>query len=188
MQPTAFKRYTTDDIQEIKYVQNISGGQLRLPDLSEDRKPGNGVSLDVDEVLQLSTVVSEEAKLRSRDLRKGLEGSPASRSFDAIAPMLRPVEGFDDPNRRTTAIVGSTMAPTGSVTAPSGEFQIKILELQLKDTQYELKTTKNLGAKASLELTVVMLAQKIADMKKTTKTGLASNVLVVSDKKASEVL
>lgn len=182
MEATVRKTFTNEELSKVHFVQNISGGLLRIPDLLEGGKDDDtGISLDVDEVLDLASLVTDRQKIRMRILRRNLEGLSATRSFDAIKPTLRMVSSLNDPKRIQTAIVGSRIPLTGSVTAAPGTFQIKIMEQQLAELQYDLKTTKAPGAAATMKMTIENLKKEIEKAKTTIKQGLDSNIVVLEN-------
>jgi len=178
------KTYTVEELKKVEWVQNISGGLAYLGDLSEDGKEGKGVTLRPDEILELKTVVSEEAKLRSKSLKKGLEGFPGDMGFAPVAPCLRAISGPKDTNIIKTALKGSLIDKGSPKTREKNIFDVTLMEQNLKELRDELETTQDAGKRAVLETTISQMENSIAELKKATPTGVEANVVVLPNDEA----
>jgi len=175
----SFKTLTLEDLEAVKWIQNVSGGIAYLADLSEDGKEGKGVTLQPDDILELKTVVSDESKVRSKALKKGLEGFAGDRSSPPQKPYLQAINGPNDPRIIRTAVKGTTLSTTSPTTRVVNVFDVALMEQNLKDLNEELETTQDSGKRATLQVTIDMMTKSVAEHRLSVPSGMDANVVQV---------
>ena len=169
--------WTVDEISKVTHVQNVSGGILYLHDLSESGDEGKGFTLRTDAQLEIKSVVSDKAKMRSQALRRGLEGVPAGSGFHEQAPTLMAISGPADKKLVKTVTVGSTLSKTAPVPAEENEYDVLLMEQDLKDMEGEVDTEKNPVRRAQLMASIVFQRAEIDKKRATVKTGAEAGVV-----------
>ena len=175
----SFKTLTLEDLKAVQWIQNVSGGIAYLGDLSEDGKEGKGVTLQPDDILELKTVVSDDSKVRSKALKKGLEGFAGDRSSPPQKPYLQIISGPNDPRIIKTAVKGTTLSTDSPTKRAVNVFDVALMEQNLKDLNEELETTQDSGKRATLQVTIDMMTKSLAEQRLSVPSGMDANVVQV---------
>lgn len=171
------KTYTMEELKAVKFVQNISGGIAYLGDLSESGEDGKGVTLRPDEILELRTVVNDDAKVKSRSLKKGLEGFPGDMGFSPVAPVLQVIDGPGDPRIIKTTVKGNLIDKGSPKTRERNIFDVALMEQNLRDLQEELESTQDAGKRATLEVTISQMQKTVDEQRSVMPTGVEANIV-----------
>lgn len=171
------KQYTTEDVQKIKFVKNVSGASLYIHDLSEDGKEGNGVTIPPNKIVELKGLCSDAARIRSKGLKRALEGISADSGFAPQAPTLVEVEGFDDKTQPDKVILGTTLSKTAPQQAGENFYDIARMRQELKEMEDELESLQSNTKRLEMQSSIAFLKGEITKMEKTAQQGLEANVV-----------
>jgi hypothetical protein len=175
-----------EDLKKVRFVQNVTGGILDLPDLTPDQREGaRGLTLGPDQIFDLS-VYSEEVRLRSRHLRSSLEGHEGNKGFPEQPPKLQVVTGENDPKVVKTMPIGETIDSRSPKVRDRNYFDTALLRKQVSDMESELNSTEDATKRAMLETQIKVAKETIAKEEKEIPSGVSASVVMeLANKPAS---
>lgn len=177
---TKTKQISVEDIKKIQFVRNVSGASLYLHDLSEDGKEGNGVTIPPNRTVELASLVTEAARIRSKGLKRALEGIPASSGFTPQAPSLIVVDSLDDEGMSETVVRGTTMSKDAPQKAGDNFYDVARMRQELKEMEDELETLQSTTERTQMQASIEFLKGQIEKLEKTAQKGLEANVVTVA--------
>lgn len=173
------KQYTVEEIKEIKFVKNISGASLYIHDLSEDGKEGNGVTIPPNRIVELKGLASDGARMRSKGLKRALEGIGLESGFTPQPPSLVEVTGFDDTTHADRVVKGTTIQKDAPAKADENFFDIARMRLEMKGMEDELESLQSNTKRMEMQASIQFLEGEIEKLEKSAKQGLEANVVSV---------
>ena len=172
------KKFSMEELKKVRFVQNVTGGILDLPDLTPDQREGaRGLTLGPDQIFDLS-VYTEEVRLRSRHLRACLEGHEGDKGFPEQPPKLQVVTGESDPKVVKTMPIGETIDKRSPKVRDRNFFDTALLRKQVSDMEAELNSTEDATKRAMLEGQIKTAKETIAKEEKEIPSGVAASVVM----------
>ena len=116
-----------ESVKGVKIVQNVTGGQLTIPDLGK-----RGCYLDVDEVVDLQKFFKQKEIDESRDLARALKNGMV---VDLTDGKKAPIS-----TKRVDPVEAASTPDGDSKVAPANVFDEKYKEMKEKDKKEDLET------------------------------------------------
>ena len=173
------KSFSVEDIKKIKFVKNVSGASLYIHDLSEDGKEGGGITIPPNQIVELQAVCSDKARIRSRGLKRALEGILPDSGFTTQPPSLMVVEGLDDTSHPNKVVFGTTLDKKTPHTANENYYDIARMKQEMKEMEDELESLQSNTKRLEMQSSIAFLKSEIEKLEKSVPQGLGANVVEV---------
>ena len=181
------KTFSVEDIKKVKFVKNVSGASLYIHDLSEDGKEGNGVTIPPNQIVELQGLCSDQARIRSRGLKRALEGILPGSGFTPQPPTLAVVESLDDTSHPNKVVFGTTLDKKTPHTANENYYDVARMKQELKEMEDEQESLQSNTKRMEMQASIVFLKGEIEKLEKTAPQGLQANVVEVGAGKNQEL-